>query len=159
MVTQLYLHVYILFSHIIVLQHKWLDIFLSATQQDLFANPFQRQLSASINPKIPIHPTPSPPPWQLQVYSTSPWFSFLWKSSFVLYISYQIWVTWYGICLSLSFFFYFFFLLNFIFPLYSKGIKLSLHVYIFPPPFVLLQYEYLDIVLNATQQDLLVNLF
>ena len=29
----------------------------------------------------------------------------------------------------------------------------------FPPPFVLLQYEYLDIVLNATQQDLLVNLF
>ena len=46
-------------------------------------------------------------------------------------------------------------------PLYSKGIKLSLHVYItfFPPPFVLLQHEYLDIVLNATQQDLLVNLF
>ena len=39
------------------------------------------------------------------------------------------------------------------------GIKLLLHVYIFPPPFVLLQYEYLDIVLNATQQDLLVNLF
>ena len=29
----------------------------------------------------------------------------------------------------------------------------------FPPPFVLLQHEYLDIVLNATQQDLLVNLF
>ena len=43
--------------------------------------------------------------------------------------------------------------------LYSMGIKLFLHVYIFPPPFVLLQYEYLDIVLNATQQDLLVNLF
>ena len=45
------------------------------------------------------------------------------------------------------------------FPLYSMGIKLFLHVYIFPPPFVLLQYEYLDIVLNAIQQDLLVNLF
>src|SRR5512138_2108844 len=29
----------------------------------------------------------------------------------------------------------------------------------FPPPFVLLQYKYQDIVLNATQQDLLVNLF
>ena len=29
----------------------------------------------------------------------------------------------------------------------------------FPPPFVLLQYEYLDIVLNATQQDLLVIFF
>ena len=54
----------------------------------------------------------------------------------------------------------FFFL---IFPLYSKGIKLSLHVYItvtfFSPPFLLLQHEYLDKVLNATQQDLLVNLF
>ena len=36
------------------------------------------------------------------------------------------------------------------------GIKLLLHVYIFfPPHFVLLQYEYLDLVLNATQQDLL----
>ena len=31
--------------------------------------------------------------------------------------------------------------------------------YIFPPPFLLLQHEYLDIVLNAIQQDLLVNLF
>ena len=47
----------------------------------------------------------------------------------------------------------------FFFPLYSMGIKLLLHAYIFFPPFVLLQYEYLDIVLNATQQDLLVNLF
>ena len=28
-----------------------------------------------------------------------------------------------------------------------------------PPPLILLQYEYLDIVLNATQKDLLVNLF
>uniref|UniRef100_A0A8D1FI12 Exonuclease domain-containing protein n=1 Tax=Sus scrofa TaxID=9823 RepID=A0A8D1FI12_PIG len=42
-----------------------------------------------------------------------------------------------------------------IFPLYSKGVRLSLHVYItitfFPPLFVLLQHEYLDIVLNAIQ--------
>ena len=37
------------------------------------------------------------------------------------------------------------------------SIKLLLHLYIFSPPFVLLQYEYLDIVVNATQQDLLVN--
>ena len=29
----------------------------------------------------------------------------------------------------------------------------------FPPPFVLLRYKYLDIVLDATQQDLLVNPF
>ena len=58
--------------------------------------------------------------------------------------------------------FFSFFMFYFIFPLYSKGIKLSLYVYItffFSPPFVLLQHEYLDIVLNATQQDLLVNLF
>ena len=34
------------------------------------------------------------------------------------------------------------------------------YMYIFfPPPFVLLQYEYLDIVLNATQHDLIVNPF
>jgi len=50
-----------------------------------------------------------------------------------------------------SFFCVFFFFL--IFPLYSKGVRLSLHVYIaitvFPPPFLLLQHEYLDIVLNA----------
>ena len=58
---------------------------------------------------------------------------------------------------------FFIYLFIFIFPLYSKGIKLSLHVYItitvFSPPFVLLQHECLDIVLNAIQQDLLVNLF
>ena len=62
--------------------------------------------------------------------------------------------------LVVSICFLFFFL---IFPLYSKGVRLSLHVYIaitvFPPPFLLLQHEYLDIVLNAIQQDLLVNLF
>ena len=60
-------------------------------------------------------------------------------------------------------FFYLLLLPFFIFPLYSKGVRLSLHVYItltfYPPPFVLLQHEYPDIVLNATQQDLLVNLF
>ena len=43
MVTQLHIHVHILFLHIIMLHHKWLDIVPSATQQDLIANPFQRQ--------------------------------------------------------------------------------------------------------------------
>ena len=42
-VTQLHVHVYIIFSHIIMLHHKWLDIVSSAIQQDLIANPFQRQ--------------------------------------------------------------------------------------------------------------------
>ena len=55
-----------------------------------------------------------------------------------------------------SFFNFYLFIFS---PLYSMGIKLLLHVYIFPPPFGLLQHEYLDKVLNATQQDLLVNLF
>ena len=70
------------------------------------------------------------------------------------------------------FYFLFFFLhkciflfifIFFISPLYSKGVRLSLHVYIaitvFLPLFLGLQHEYLDIVLNAIQQDLLVNLF
>ena len=43
MVIHLHTHVYILFIPIIMLHHKWLDIGLSATQQDLIANPFQKQ--------------------------------------------------------------------------------------------------------------------
>ena len=42
-VTQPHIHVYIPFSHIIRLPHKWLGIVLSATQQDLIAYPFQKQ--------------------------------------------------------------------------------------------------------------------
>ena len=41
--TQLYIHVWILFSHNIMLLHKWLDIVPSATQQDLIDNPLQCQ--------------------------------------------------------------------------------------------------------------------
>ena len=65
-VTQLHMHVYITFSLIIMLHHKWLDIDLWATQQDLIANPFQKQQFASINPKLPICPTQPFPlfwPW------------------------------------------------------------------------------------------------
>jgi len=36
------IHVYILFSYIIMIHHKWLDMVPSATQQDLIAYPFQR---------------------------------------------------------------------------------------------------------------------
>ena len=42
-VTQLHIHVYILFSHFIMLHHKGLVIVSSGTQQDLVAHPFQRQ--------------------------------------------------------------------------------------------------------------------
>ena len=47
----------------------------------------------------------------------------------------------------------------FFFPLYSMGTKLHIHVYILFPPIVMLQCKYLDIVLNATQLDLIVNPF
>ena len=57
MVTQLHIHVCILFSHFILFHHKCLDIAPSATEQDLIANPFRRQQSASIYPRLPVHPT------------------------------------------------------------------------------------------------------
>ena len=41
-VTQSHIHVHILFSHIIMLHHKWPDIVPSAIQQDSIAYPFQR---------------------------------------------------------------------------------------------------------------------
>ena len=41
-VTQSHIHVYIVFSHIIMLRHKWPDIVSSALQQDPIAYPFQR---------------------------------------------------------------------------------------------------------------------
>ena len=43
MVTQLHIHVHILFSHIIILHHKWLGIVPSAIQWALIDNPFQKQ--------------------------------------------------------------------------------------------------------------------
>ena len=62
MVTWLHIHVYILFSHIVMLQHKWPDIVPSAIRQDLIAYPFQWQQSASINPKLSVHSTSSHSP-------------------------------------------------------------------------------------------------
>ena len=56
------IHVYILFSHIIMLHHRWQDIVPSAIQQDLTTYPFQRQQFAFINPKFPVHHIPFPSP-------------------------------------------------------------------------------------------------
>ena len=92
-VTHTYIHSF--FSHY-MFHHNWLDRVPSATQQDPITNPFQRQHSASVYPKFPVPPTPSPSPLATQVYSPSPWFSFLWKDSFVLYIRFQICdIIWY----------------------------------------------------------------
>ena len=84
--------------------HKWLDRVLSATQQDPTANLSRRQHSASIYHKLPALPLPPLPPWQPQVCSPSPWFTFLWKGSFVpykipdirdvvWYLSFSFWLT------------------------------------------------------------------
>ena len=48
--TRSHIHVYILFSHIVMLHHKWLDKVPSTIQQYLIDYPFQRQWFASINP-------------------------------------------------------------------------------------------------------------
>ena len=53
--AKIHLHVYIFFPTVL-LQYKYLDIVLNATQQDLIVNPFQ---VVSDNPKLPIPPTPS----------------------------------------------------------------------------------------------------
>ena len=61
MVTQLHIHVFIIFSPIIMFHCKWLNIVLSATQQDLIANPFQKQWFALLTPNsqsIPLPPLP-----------------------------------------------------------------------------------------------------
>jgi len=54
--------------------HKWLDIVPSATRgmdkQGLIAYPFQRQSFVSINPKLPIHPTPFPSPLATKTLSS-----------------------------------------------------------------------------------------
>ena len=57
--TKLHIHMYIFFPPIVVLRCTYLDIVLSATEQDLIVNPFQKQYFASVNPKLPIHPTSS----------------------------------------------------------------------------------------------------
>ena len=58
--AQSHIHVYILFSHIIMLHHKWSDIVPSAIWQDPIAYPFQRQWFGYINPKFTVPPSPSP---------------------------------------------------------------------------------------------------
>ena len=69
-----------------MLHHKWLDRVPRAVQQDLIAYPLQMQSFASVNPKLPVHPSPSSSP----LATTSLWVSFLCKGSFVPYSRFQI---------------------------------------------------------------------
>ena len=91
-VTEWHIHIYILFLTLssIMFHRNWLYIIPCGIQQDLIVYPLQRQQFASINVRLPGHPTPSPSPWQPQLCSPSPWVSFLWKGSFVPYIRFQI---------------------------------------------------------------------
>ena len=43
--------------------------------------------------------------------------------------------------------------------MYNMGTKLQIHVYIIFPPIVVLQCKYLDTLLSATEEDLIVNQF
>ena len=84
----------------------------------------------------------------------------LWSLCNILTVScdpvyFKIYFVWYEYCYSC----FYFFLSLFIFPLYSMGTKLHIHGYIIFPPIVLLPCNYLDIVLSATQQDLMANPF
>ena len=57
------------FPPFVLLQYKYLDIVLNATQQDLYVNAFQ---VVSDNPKLPIPPTPSlSPPGGHKSFSSS----------------------------------------------------------------------------------------
>ena len=59
--AKIHLHEYGFFSPpFVLLQYKYLDIVLNATQQDLIVSPFQ---VVSEIPKLPIPPTPSLSPW------------------------------------------------------------------------------------------------
>jgi len=86
------IHIYIVFLTLfsIMFNRKWLDIVSCAIQQDFIAYPFQRQEFASINHRFPLHPTPFPSLLATTVCFPSPWVSFLWKCSFVPYITFQI---------------------------------------------------------------------
>ena len=64
---EIYIYTFFLTVSSIMLYHKWPDIVPCAIQQDLIAYPLQMQSFASINPRLPVHPTPSP--WQPQVCS------------------------------------------------------------------------------------------
>ena len=57
-----YIYVQFLFLTLtsITFHHEWLDIVFCAIQQDLIAYPLQMWKFVSIDPRLPIHPTPSP---------------------------------------------------------------------------------------------------
>ena len=98
-VTQICTHSF--FSHY-VLHHKWLDRVPSATQRDPIANPYRRQLSASIYPKFPVLPLLPLPPLAttslFTIFSSVQRFicALYWIpdiSDIVWYLSYSFWLT------------------------------------------------------------------
>ena len=96
----IYTHTHILFFTLssIMFHHEWLHIVPCAIQQDLIPYPLQMPQFASTNPKLPVHPTPSPSPSATtSLFPTSRSLSFLWKGAFVPYIRFQICdIIWYS---------------------------------------------------------------
>ena len=100
--SYMYTHIFFLTSSSIVFHQKWLDVIPCTVQQGLIAGPLWMQESASLDPRLWVHPTASASLWHPQVCSSSACVSFLWEGSFVPCIRFQIEVTSYGIRLSLS---------------------------------------------------------
>ena len=69
---QLHIHVYILFSPITMLLHKYLDIVFSATQQISLLIHSKSSSLHLVTPSSQSIPLPPPPLGQPQVYSPSP---------------------------------------------------------------------------------------
>ena len=101
--SRTYIHTFFfLTSSSIVFHQKWLDVIPCTVQQGLIADPLWMQESASLDPRLRVHPAASASLWHPQVCSSSACVSFLWEGSFVPCIRFQIEVTSYGIGLSLS---------------------------------------------------------
>ena len=67
----------------IVLHLKWLDGFPVLFSRILLLVHSRCNSLHLLTPESQSLPVPRPPPWQPQIYSPSPWFSFLWKCAFV----------------------------------------------------------------------------
>ena len=64
-----YIFLFLTLSSVMLHPHKWLDIVPCAIQQNLIAYPLQMQQIESVNPRLPVHLTPSPSPTPLATTS------------------------------------------------------------------------------------------
>ena len=89
-VTKFHLEVYIIFSHItcsIISDSREFPVLHSRIPLLIHPEGITLHLFTPSSQYFPLPPLLS---WQPQVYSPSPWFSFLWNASFMTYIRFQI---------------------------------------------------------------------